>query len=472
MAGTGSASERFHPAISSWNFDCGSTELVRAFREPSEPSGCNASQKVIAREEERMKITRAPIAGLAIVLVAATAVTAGSLLSRDARAVGATATAPTVSELVLFARADGIEVFHTGARKARPVADRGLVIPGTDRIVSARHSNGKTLVTTTQVSRPTTATMRFDRELVASVVSGSGELVALSSPRQPGATPWVPDGRRHSEIVVGSLDGSGSRAYRLDGNFEPEAFSVDDRTLFLIKYMPAEAPTRYAVRRLNLKTGDVRPIARLKLAAPGVMRGTGRMQILSPDRTQLYTLYTKQGPNYSHATSREHDPGMVHAFVHVLDLRDRWAHCIDLPMPFGAGDATASAMALSRDGSRLYVSDPANGAVATIDIGKLRVLRKDATTAAAEDDQTFAATGSDGLFVASGSLITLLDPSTMTQSSSWDLGGEVLGLISSPAGRIYAATGRDLMRLGAGGPAEAWTLPGIDWLITASGTAS
>ena len=42
------------------------------------------------------------------------------------------------------------------------------------------------------------------------------------------------------------------RRYMLAGNFEPEAFSLDGRALFVIEFSPPLAPYRYRVRSLDL----------------------------------------------------------------------------------------------------------------------------------------------------------------------------------------------------------------------------
>lgn len=355
-----------------------------------------------------------------------------------------------------------METLDTASGAIDLLAPPGLVAPGSGDVVSASIKERRTTLTTTTLEGRSKLSTDLHGRLVADVVSGSGRLIALTPPRDEGATPWMPDGRRRTEIVIASLDGGEPSRFRLKGNFQPEAFSTDDRTLFLIEYMPAMAPSHYSVKRLNLGSGRVAPIARLKLAAPGVMRGTGRMQILSPDGSQLYTLYTKQGVNYAHGTPEDHRPGRVHAFVHVLDLDEGWAHCVDLPMPFGSGDATASAMALSPSGHRLYVTDPTNGAVATIDPEKLRVVSNDEIPAAKPDDRTYAAIGANGpLYIASGSTVTLLDPFTWKTIGSWRAASEIVGLASHDE-MVYAATRSGVTHLSNIGVAlRAWTVKGL-----------
>jgi DNA-binding beta-propeller fold protein YncE len=283
------------------------------------------------------------------------------------------------------------------------------------------------------------ARFRVDAALEPSVLSGSGRLLALTEPRGEGATPWLPSARSTTRLaVVDSEDADPMRTFQLRGNFEPEAFAANDRQLFMIEYIPAMAPDRYRVRRLNLKTGAVRPIGRTKLSAPEQMRGTGRMQVLAPDGNQLYTLYTQQGPNYAHGEPEHHSPDQ-NAFVHVLNLRHGWAHCIDLAMPFGMGSATASALDVSEDGRNVFVADWTNGALARIDTQRLRVRKMTVVELGTADDQTFVEVSDDGsLFVAGNREVAVIDQDSLTVVDRWSFSDEVMGLaLSSDGESVY-----------------------------------
>ncbi|MGH2700157.1 MAG: YncE family protein [Actinomycetota bacterium] len=286
--------------------------------------------------------------------------------------------------------------------------------------------------------------MRVGEHLEPRVASTSGDLLALAEPHQAGATPWLPAGRRRSEIAVVSTGDGAIRSYDLKGNFEIEAFSTDDRQLFLLEYRPALNPTRYTLRRLKLGSGDVVPIKRSKQNAPGSMLGTGRVALFSPSGHELYTLYTQQGPNYAHGDdgTHEHDAGAVHAFIHLLNLEGAWTHCIDLPMPFGTGAVTTHALAMSADGTRLYVADPSSGGVAIIDPAQAKVLGSttmdlDALTKGDESAQV----GSDGrLYLAGGTQVLALDGRTLEAVERWEIGERVSGLaVSSDGTRLYLA---------------------------------
>jgi hypothetical protein len=297
--------------------------------------------------------------------------------------------------------------------------------------------------------------MTIRGRFAANVVGPKG-LVALTPPRSEGATPWLPDARVRTTVVVADSMSGTERRYRLRGNFEPEAFSTNGRRLYMIEYIPPSEPNRYRVRILSLSTGEVSAIGRLKGQAPDQMRGTGRMQVYAPDGDELYTLYTRQGPNYAHGTPVEVSPHPTNAFIHLLNLEDGWAHCIDLPLPFGKGRATASAIEVSPDGGRVFVTDWTNGAVAVVDPDDVKVLSVAQIHLGDADDETFATTGgSRRLYVAGNDSVVTIDISSMKAVDRWQMDGEVTGLEVGPDGRtVYVAVGESVTMIDAAGGAQ------------------
>ena len=144
--------------------------------------------------------------------------------------------------------------------------------------------------------------------------------------------------------------GQKPRSYLVQGNVEPEAFSLSTRSLFVIEFMPPTAPDRYRVARIDLPAATERSKRRGRgyedeLQEP--MRGTARAQAIAPDGRRLYTLYTRD------ATATE----PAESFVHVLDLENERANCVDLPPEFAV--EPLGAVAVSPSGTRLYVVAPA-----------------------------------------------------------------------------------------------------------------
>lgn len=207
---------------------------------------------------------------------------------------------------------------------------------------------GAELVTVDARSGELTSSVPVGPGLEASVTSEDGR-VALVTEGSP-AFPDAPAGRTSTpiQIVDTRRDGGGepNRFWELEGNYEPEAFSRDGKSLFLIEYLPAEAPDRYRVTLMDTKTGKVRGMPSADKVPQSWMQGERVQQVFSPDRKVLYTLYE------SYSTDNE---GI--AFVHVLHLGQMWAHCVDLPIEMGVSPSWYKALAMSPDGARLYVTD-------------------------------------------------------------------------------------------------------------------
>jgi hypothetical protein len=204
------------------------------------------------------------------------------------------------------------------------------------------------------------------------------------------------------------------------------------------------------------------------LPAEEEMRGTGRTQVLSPDRRTLYTLYVRQ-PEHLHVrdivriqSGGAANNGHVHAFVHILDLQVGSAFCLDLPMPFGVDPDAAHALAVSADGKRLYVAEASQGALAAVDTAQMKVL---GTALLAPDRGALAllAAPNGRLFLADRQGVALIDPGRLAVEERWPVGPVTGGLALSPdLRRLYlgldsrvavldATTGHPLAHLATSG---------------------
>ena len=285
------------------------------------------------------------------------------------------------------------------------------------------------------------------------VASASGRLLAFTTHSTDSGSEWRPDGRARSKItVVGTGKKSRTRSYDLKGNFVVEAFSTNDRQLFLLEYMPARNPWHYGLRRLELAGGKVRPIARDKQNAPGEMNGTGRLALSAPSGQELYTLYTQQGFNYTHVDPEHAKPSEVYAFVHLLNLEGAWTHCIDLPAPFGTGSATAHAMAISDDGARLFVADPSSGGLAVIDPQTKRVLNSVTTDLRSLRAGVSADVSVNGdLYLTGKDRVLVFDGVTLQLQRSFRPGSGLSGIATSADGsKLYLGTTKALLEVDAG----------------------
>jgi hypothetical protein len=297
-------------------------------------------------------------------------------------------------------------------------------------------------------------------DLSIRVASHDGSRVALMAPLPKGGSPWIPEARARTTIVVADPTGGEKPVrYRLAGNLEPEAFSWDGRSLFLIRFVPPTDPVAYRVAQLELDRGKVFPVSTGQKGVVETMSGTRLEQIASSDGTMLYTLYTTQSASYATGHTKH---GAPVAFVHTLALDEGWAHCIPLPKQFWGGDPAHEAMALSPDGDRLYVVDTARDLAAVMDVGGLRfgpAATVDFASAAEAEAQAVAAV--DGtVFASAGSQVTALDPDTLEAIRTWSVDEPVSALGSGPEGLYLAvADGVRIVDPSTGHPAGAIPTP-------------
>lgn len=278
-------------------------------------------------------------------------------------------------------------------------------------------------------------------------VAADGSKVALMAPPPAGADPWTPVPRSHTTIVVADPTGASEpERFRLEGNLEPEAFSADGEHLFVIQYLPPEAPSLYRVASLELEDGDVYPVlGRFKSWAQR-MPGTRLEQLLAPDQRQLYTLYSSQPAAYAAGfdATQASAKGPI-AFVHMLDLEDQWAFCLPLPKQMWGAPAGEQAMAASLDGRRLYVVDPSRGVVAVVGTAKTKVLETGTVDFGTDDAaHSAAAVSPDGatLYVGTGEAVVALDAATLQIRFRWPTTDAVRSVATSVDGTmLYVALG-------------------------------
>lgn len=254
-----------------------------------------------------------------------------------------------------------------------------------------------------------------DGEYDVRLVGKGGTTAVVGAPLGDGVSPYSPEGRARTRLVV--VTASGSRGFDLDGNFEPEALSLDASSLFVIQYTPALAPESYQVRRLDLASGKVGDVFTPDEELQQEMGGTARTQVASTDGRRLYTLYTLTSGDGSHSQ----------AFIHVLDLDEQWAHCIDLPAAFsGAGESTA--LALSADGSRLYVADRSGGVVSAVDTESLETTRTERLWRGFWGQVVATTSPTDELLVSAGPRVDVLDAETLRPVRSLAMTEQVTSL--------------------------------------------
>ncbi len=266
--------------------------------------------------------------------------------------------------LVLTTEGDVVHVdFEKG--ETTHVASGAVASADGSRLYRARIADQQTIVeeidaATAEVK--TTTKIRGWLDLRA--VSPRGGAVALRQ-NLTGGNAYHAGALDTTNIVVVRSESAERRTYRLTGNFEPEAFSRDEKRLFLIEYWPPRTPDRYFVRQLHLDTGEVADVFSPEVGLEPEMRGRARGQAISPEGDFLYTLYALD--NGSPSLHDHHAGGETRAFIHVLSLTEDWSHCVFLSLPFGRDGGDAYGLGLSPDGGTLAAVDRTTGALAVFD---------------------------------------------------------------------------------------------------------
>jgi hypothetical protein len=356
---------------------------------------------------------------------------------------------PPVLDVLTVGTPEGSVVVRSTSGSVLSSEERQVVAPDGSRLYATTRRGTSTAVemrdsSTGALLSRTSLAGRLD----VRVASLTGRSVALMRPLPPGVDPTIALPRARTEIVV--ADPAGRRAphrYALDGNFEPEAFSIDDTRLFLIQYLPALAPSAYRVTFLDLESGRVHPVFGRFDSPPERMPGIRLAQLFDATAEQLYTLYTNKPAEHFHDHWQDASYGDREvSFVHVLNLRQGWAYCAGLPRALWGQPARAQALAPSIDGRSLFVVDAMRGIVTELNTRTMAIMRTERvdlgelhrgrTTALMSEDGSILHVGTGGASV------VRIDARTLDVLGRWELPGDLTAMALSPDGaRLYAAAG-------------------------------
>lgn len=327
-------------------------------------------------------------------------------------------------DLLLLSTRSGVASVKAGGSSPTLRSDSGVPAGDWSTVVRTEWDRKDTTLVAVD---PTTGTEQWRRSvpgrLRPKVVAPDGAYVALT-PDHP-----MYAGRTNKTIItVSGRDVDRPITINLEGNFEPEAFSTDGRTLFVVQYLPAANPSRYQVRQLKVSTGVVEDVFSVDKELQEAMRGTARVQEMSADGKRLYTLYS---------TKTKHGE---HSFIHVLSLDELWAHCIDLPHGFAMGGDAKTALDVREDGKRVYVADTASGGVVEVDTERLQVVQEASIEEIADAGRATVAIddANDALYVAAGNRIGRMDLEDLSWDIDWEMPNRIRGLQIVPKSeRLY-----------------------------------
>ncbi len=387
-------------------------------------------------------------------LLVATAACTGSADVNERERPGAS----SLEDVLVFGTPDGSMIVGSSSGVVLSSGRDQVASPDGARLYGTTRSGGSTILEARDSSSSELiSTTKLEGRLDVRAASLTGRAVALMRPlpERVDATFALPHAR--TTIVVTDPTGERkTRRYDLSGNFEPEAFSIDDTRLFLIQYLPAEAPSSYRVTFLHLGNGTVRQVFGRFKTPPARMPGVRLEQVYDPTSEQLYTLYTNRATSsYDDEWENASYGDREVSFVHVLNLRRGWAYCAGLPRQLWGQPATAQAMAPSPDGRLLYIVDSMRGMVAVMDTRSLEITQtRPIDLPRLDRGRTSAILSADGntLYVgAGGDSITRIDVGSLEVLGPWPVPGNVTGLaLSDDGARLYAALGEDVAVLDAG----------------------
>ncbi len=277
------------------------------------------------------------------------------------------------------------------------------------------------------------AGFKLEGQWALSGISPTGRWLAL--------TRLVSDAERQAgnwqtEIqILDSQSGETVHLLNLDGNFEVETVSADGKSLFLVEHLPAVNPDHYLIRLYDLSNETLVADPLRSKGADEVMAGYAWEGLASPNGKWLLTLYLSTRRNA--------------AFIHTLNLIDKYPVCIDLPANGGGfGQLKYYTLSLAPDGYKVYAANAALGVVAEINLNEFSVARivhfvSDPTASPEVQTQVARSLLSpDGtrLYFTSGKDVWAYDTKAQTVSGLFVTDGQVSGLgLSRDGARLYVA---------------------------------
>lgn len=277
-------------------------------------------------------------------------------------------------------------------------------------------------------------------EWALSSVSPLGRWVALTRiPGEDEKQAWAEANQWKTDIqIVDADNGETAHILSLDGNFEVETMSAAGDSLFLVQHLPAVDPDHYLIRLYDLSAEKLVADPLRSKGSDEVMAGLAWEGLASPDGRWLLTLYLSTRRNV--------------AFIHTLDLRDKFPVCIDLPSGSGDFDQLKHyTLALSPDGQKVYATNALLGVVVEVSLNTLNVTRVaefDPRTSATSGYDPQAPTGrsivsKDGrmLYFASGTDVWAYNTQSRKVSGPYAIDARILGLgLNGDDQRLYVAS--------------------------------
>jgi hypothetical protein len=355
-----------------------------------------------------------------------------------------TAVAKENDNPTFLARPDGpggtLVGYDTSTGEVRFTLPAGLLAAAGQRYVAASVSDDETTVTIYEpILGSVVERLVFDGAWELHGISATGAWLGLRRiPTDAELASWAAGDSMQTDIAIVDAVSSDVSQIHLDGNFDIDGLSRTGSSLFLLQHVDQADATHYQIRLYDLAsdTLDPNPL-RDKREPDEEMTGYAWDGAASSDGQWLLTLYLNTRENT--------------AFVHSLNLDNRYPVCIDLPSADGdMAKLRAYTITMAPDGMHAYAANPVLGRLAVLDLSSWtvgHVAAFPAITPVSSDEKSAARSllSPDGrtLFFTAGRVVWAYDTISGTVVHSYQAPSSVAGMGLNPDGTHLLLAGSD-----------------------------
>jgi hypothetical protein len=335
----------------------------------------------------------------------------------------------------LLARPDGVMGpligYDTSTGAERFSLPAGLLTADGRRYFAATAGNGATSIAFYEpdfgmlIER-----VRINGDWTLHGVSATGAWLGLRRvPTESELAAWKTGDDVQTELAIMDTVSGQTQEILLDGNFDIDGLSRYGESLYLLEHLPSADSPHYAIRLYDL-AADLLHEAPLrdKRDPDEEMFGYAWGGTATPDGQWLLTLYMNTHEGY--------------AFIHSLNLANRYPVCIDLPSADSDfAKLKGYSLTVAPDGVRVYAANPVIGKLGLVDLSTWTVTRTvnfPAVTPVPPEDRSAARSllSPDGatLFFTAGRIVWVYDTGAGEIVNSYSAPDAVAGLGLNPEG--------------------------------------